>query len=282
MSISATSNTYVPVYPPLSPSKSSAPPGNPPLPAGIDRVKHATEMAIGYAGNAELYTSQINQSIDSYNNNGGENLEKRIDKIKEDKKLIAQRLAQLSETDDPAFNPASIDTIMLNHERQRLLAQYQAYDGKDWETTIRDTAKIRRDADKRGIEGADHILRMSLNVSGATYTYDPKTDTYARGAFTASVDLGDSAVRFDSRKGPEVSIMGTAFTTNFARNSIPQMGSLDYEVINPDELAAIQRHEDLMRDWEQLNSMSANERHDALMKVKRNRQDQQKLLDLKV
>lgn len=274
MSISAISNSYVPVYPPLSPSKSSAPHGNPPLPAGIDRVKHATEMAIGYAGNAELYTSQINQSIDSYNNNGGENLEKRIDKIKEDKKLIAQRLAQLPETDDPAFNPASIDTIMLNHERQRLLAQYQAYDGKDWETTIRDTAKIRRDADKRGIEGADHILRMSLNVSGASYTYDPKTDTYARGAFTASVNLGDSAVRFDSRKGPEISIMGIAFTTNFARNSIPQMGSLDYEVINPEILKAIKEQEVLVREREQWLAMDPKQRHETLMS--------RKVLDLKV
>ncbi len=210
MSISAVSSSYVSVYPALAPSKVSAPPGQPPLPAGVDRVKHATEQAQIYAGNAELETSRINEGIRMYNDSSDDSIQEAIERIKRDK---------------------------------RLLESYQLNYGAGWEEKAREGRLIQRALAKRLIETSDKYLRMAFNVRGSTHTYDPKTGTYARGAFTASVDLGDSAVRFDSRKGPEISIMGAAFTANFTRNAFPRMGSLDYELINPDELEAVKRRD---------------------------------------
>lgn len=210
MSISAVSSSYVSVYPALAPSKVSAPPGQPLLPAGVDRVKHATEQAQIYAGTAELETSRINDGIASYNHFSDENMEKYIEEIKADKRKL--------------------------ESNQRMW-------GDGWEQALREHGQRMRDFARRTIEISDLRLRMAFNVRGSTHTYDPKTGTYARGAFTASVDLGDSAVRFDSRKGPEISIMGAAFTANFTRNAFPRMGSLDYEFINPDELEAVKRRD---------------------------------------
>ena len=219
MSISAVGNSYVPVYPSLSPSKVSAPPGNLPLSTGVDRVKYATEMAQSYAGTAELETSRINQAIESYNHFSDDNIKKYIEEVRGDKRLLEQHLLS---------------------------------DGEGWEKAVEERGLMTREFAKRTIETGDIGLKAYFNVSGSTHTYDPKTDTYARGAFTASVNLGDSAVRFDSRKGPEVSIMGGSFTENFSRNFIPQMGTLDYEVINPDELEAIRRNEAVMLDIERM------------------------------
>ena len=232
MSISAASNSYVPVFPSLSATRPLAVSGEYKAPKGVDPVKHATEMAQHYAGIAEQFTSRINTWSNIYNENTDDLIEAAVEATRQ------------------RYGDEAAEGTRLGRTLSKNLA-------------------------KRIIETADQGLRAYFNVSGSTHTYDPKTDTYARGAFTASVNLGDSAVRFDSRKGPEVSIMGAAFTANFARSSIPQMGSLDYEVINPDELEAIRRHEARLLDREQLlGIVNIKERHDALMKMK--------LLDLKV
>lgn len=188
---------------------------------------------------------------------------------------MAQSYAGMAEGFTSEINQA---IASYNHFTDDALEKYveesrQKY-GDAAAETARRLARVGKDLAKRTIETADQGLRAHLNVSGSTYAYDPKTDTYARGAFTASVDLGGSAVRFDSRKGPEVSIKGAAFTANFARRSIPQIGSLDYEVINLDELEAVRKREAWLLDREQQLGMNIKERRDALMKMK--------LLDLKV
>src|SRR6185503_12945101 len=80
------------------------------------------------------------------------------------------------------------------------------------------------------IQGNTKALSDNFNISGPACSYDAKTDTYSAANFTASANLGDSAVLFDSTKGPQLSVMGSEFTANFTRNYLPDVQYLGYSL----------------------------------------------------
>src|SRR3569833_54588 len=118
----------------------------------------------------------------------------------------------------------SIETIEKSVESTR--AQYG-----DEAAAHSQAAMLRlRDTSLSGFQGAAQVLGNEFNVSGPAYNYDAATDTYSAAGFTASVDLGDAAVLFDSTKGPQLSVMGSAFTSNYTRNYLPNVEYLGYSI----------------------------------------------------
>lgn len=198
MNISAAGTNYSSAYPSLSGPIQHAPLSDDLLKQkGLDRTRLATEVAQISAGNIELEVSALNKSIKTYN------------RLTDDfiKKYLEESEKQYGEEYRLRYGDAWVKAWAERHERTML--------------------REREDA-QRYIESTDQYLRMQYNVSGSIYEYDARTDTYSQGVFKASVDLGDSAVRFDSKKGAEISIMGRLFTANFTRDYTPQPENLDY------------------------------------------------------
>jgi hypothetical protein len=70
---------------------------------------------------------------------------------------------------------------------------------------------------RQDLDEASSALKASFSVTGETHRYDPNTDRYVRGRFSAEGEVKGAAMRFDSETGAAVSVMGGPFRTDFAR-----------------------------------------------------------------
>lgn len=172
------------------------------VPQGRDPAAFAGAMARNYVETAEATLAGLNNSIANYNRYNSEEFRERAKEV------------------------ANSDEFLASVERTRAMYGDEAAERR---MATQDPAWIMA-LTERQMKGSEMALQGLFDISGSLYSRNSETGMYTAGKFSLSADAGYFAVRVDSETGPEISILGGSFTSDFVRNYVPDREHLPYRI----------------------------------------------------